>query len=297
MKPKGGSEILYENLVKYVEHDWPAHINLILSICDMQLVDHAKKNVVWQHLSYDQGAVMGMVNLSFINSIDYFVYVSEWQRTQFLERFPNNKKSIVIRNAINPIEYKSKPKDKIKLVYTSMPNRGLEILLDALTLMNRDDIEVDIFSSNTIYGSSYSSQTYGQHDYLFHKCKTSPYINYKGYALNQAVRKSLQSAHILAYPSIFEETSCLSVIEALAAGCKVVTTNLGALPETCGKWAEYVPYSEDRAELVERYSSVLSKEIDNYWQNTNLKEQSDWYNSEYSWETRKTDWVNFIKSI
>jgi glycosyltransferase involved in cell wall biosynthesis len=297
MKPKGGSEILYENLVKHVGHLWPTNLNLILSICDMQLVDRTKHNILWQHLSYDQGAVSGMLNLNFVQLIDCFVYVSEWQRNQFLEKFPNDAKSLVIRNAITPIEYSTKPSGKIKLVYSSMPNRGLEILLDALELMRRDDIEVDVFSSNTIYGSLYSSQTHGQYDEIFHRCKMMSNVNFKGYALNQAVRKSLQSAHILAYPSIFEETSCLSVIEALAAGCKVVTTNLGAIPETAGKWATYVNYSHNKRELAAQYAEVLSKEIDNYWENTNLKDQSDWYNREYSWDLRTTEWLHFIKTI
>lgn len=298
MNPKGGSEILYENLVKHVGKYWPVNANLILSVCDENLLDRTKKNILWQHLSYDQGAITGLLNPAFTQSIDYFIYVSEWQKRQFLDKFNlSDHNSIVIRNAINKVEYKEKPKDKIKLIYTSMPDRGLGILLDTLELMNRTDIELDVYSSNVIYGSAYSNPRFGQHEHLFHRCKTTSYINYKGYALNNAIRKSLQAAHILAYPSIFEETSCLAAIEALAAGCKVVTTNLGALPETCGEWARYVDYSSDNKALTESYANVLTQEIDNYWKNDNLKEQSDQYNSQYSWDIRKLEWIDFIKAI
>jgi glycosyltransferase involved in cell wall biosynthesis len=45
------------------------------------------------------------------------------------------------------------------------------------------------------------------------------------------------------YPSIFEETSCVSAMEALAAGVHVITNNLGALYETCSEWPVYVTYN------------------------------------------------------
>lgn len=298
MNPKGGSEILYENLIKHVGHCWPTDVNLVLSTCNNALVDRAKKNVIWQHLSYDQQGVQELSNPDFVKLVDRFVFVSNWQRTEFLNRFElPTKSSVVIKNAITPIEYKEKPKDRLKIIYTSMPNRGLEILLDALSLINRTDIEVDIYSSNILYGSAYSQQVAGSWDRLFHRCKTTPYINYKGFAFNLAVRKALQSAHILAYPSIFEETSCLAAIEALAAGCKVVTTNLAALPETCGNWASYVNYTPNYRQLTEDYARVLSDEIDNYWKNDSLKEQSNWYNANYSWDNRKLEWIDFIKNI
>jgi glycosyltransferase involved in cell wall biosynthesis len=298
MKPIGGTEILYNNLLKHAGFSWQDRVNLMVSACRPELIDSDRVNVVWQHLAYDQAAVIGMAYpQEFINQVDHFVYVSNWQLNEFKNRFAiehcNNR---VIPNAIDPIEYVSKPQDRIRLIYTSMPNRGLEILLNAFDIINRNDVELVVYSSDIIYGMGYARSV--DHEQLFYRCKKHPNIVYKGYAMNQAVRKALQSAHILAYPSIYEETSCLAAIEAGAAGCEIVTTNLGALPETCGPWATMTDYryGDSLQELSHRYADVLNTAINNY-SNQSAQQQSNWFNQRYSWHTRTQQWKDFFNSI
>ena len=293
MNPRGGSELLYNNLIKYTGSDWK-HINLILSRCDTRLISPDKTNVLWQHLHTDQAAISGMYDKTFIDSIQHFVWVSNWQLQQYQNKFDlSNANNHVIKNAIEPIEFKEKPNGKLRLIYTSMPNRGLEILLDAFPLINRD-VELVIYSSNIIYGKGYYDMIGTTHDHLFNRAKTMKNVSYKGYAMNKAIRLALQQSHILAYPSIFEETSCIAAIEAGAAGCQIVTTNLGTLPETCDKYAKYV--ESDRQNLVERYAEALTETIDNYQNNSyTLKAQSDWFNENYSWENRKKEWSLLLK--
>lgn len=295
MKPIGGTELLYNNLIKYVGSDWSKNINLIVSVCYQGLIDPTKLNVVWQHLSYDQQNIFGMIDKNFTDQVDRFVYVSEWQKNQFQQRFPIDlSKNLVIRNAIPTLEFKTKPTDKIRLIYTSMPNRGLEVLLDAFELLNRDDVELIVYSSNIIYGKGYGTNP--QIEQLFHRCRTMKNVIYKGFAMNQAVRQSVQSAHIFAYPSVYEETSCLSAIEAGAAGCRIVTTNYGALSETCGEHATYVDYSDNRQHLIHTYSRTLNHAINNY-STDGLLEQSRWFNDRYSWDVRKIEWNKFFGEL
>lgn len=298
MKPLGGTELLHKNLIKNLGIDWQQKVNLIISSCHTGFIDYNKINVLWQHLAYDQAAIIGMAYPKhFIQKIQHFVYVSNWQLNEFKNRFDiKNSNNHVIHNAIDPIEFIEKPKDKIRLIYTSTPNRGLEILLNALDIINRKDIEVLIYSSNIIYGTNYAKTV--NHEYLFNRCRKNPIVKYMGYAMNNAVRKALQSAHIFSYPSIYEETSCLAAIEAGSAGCKIVTTNLGALPETCGKYATYVDYKygDDMKELSEAYAITLNNEINNYTSH-DKKDQSNYFNSYYSWEVRKHEWVNFLNNL
>ena len=75
MNPRGGTEILKEQLIAQLEPGSIDGINLIGSICHPSLVEKNKTNVLWQHLSYDQPNVQYMRDRKFVDSIDYFIYV------------------------------------------------------------------------------------------------------------------------------------------------------------------------------------------------------------------------------
>jgi UDP-glucose:(glucosyl)LPS alpha-1,2-glucosyltransferase len=87
---------------------------------------------------------------------------------------------------------------------------------------------------------------------------------YHGYAPNEKVKEAVMESHIFAYPSIFEETSCLSAIEAMMAGCHVVTTNYGALPETCAEFATMIEFEPNLKALAERFASALDSVLTKY---------------------------------
>ena len=306
MNPKGGTEILKEQLIAQLEPGSIDGINLIGSICHPSLVEKDKTNILWQHLSYDQPNVQYMRDRKFVDSIDYFIYVSSWQYNKFREQFQIPEyKSFVIKNATHPFESVPKPilntipQTKVKLLYTSTPWRGLTVLIKAIEILNktRDDFEVDIYSSTKIYGSKFEENEKGKFEELFNKCKNTANVNYHGYANNEDIRKALLTSHIYAYPSIFEETSCLAVIEAMSAGCHVVTTNYGALPETCGEFATMIEFDSSGQNLVERYADTLNSVIDNYKNGLykeDLEMQTKYYSKYYSWEIRIKEWINFL---
>lgn len=292
---KGGTELLRDSMLKYTKFNEYEDLNLVLSTPDINKVRFTKKNILWQHLNYSDESLGPMKDPSFMKAIDATVYVSHWQLEKFryLFQVPLHN-AYVIRNAIDPIEFKPKAKDgKLKLIYTSTPFRGLSILLDVMENINRDDIELDVYSSTSVYGSGYEAHYYGVYDELFSRARSTKNVNYMGYAENKDIHTALQEAHIFAYPSIFEETACLSMIEAAAAGCNLVTTDLGALPETGGMYAKMCTIKSNEKEIAEEYMKLLNHTIDNYWSNENqelIREQSDYFNKYYNWERRAKEW-------
>ena len=193
-------------------------------------------------------------------------------------------------------------KGKIKIIYSSTPWRGLSVLTKAVDILNtiRDDFTVDVYSSTKIYGKKFEELEKGKFEPLYERIRNTKNMNYNDYAPNEVIRKELLKSHIFAYPSIFEETSCLAIIEAMAAGCYTVTTNYGALPETCGEFATMIEYEPNADDLARRYALVLNGVIDDYRDgklNEDIEAQVKYYNKHYSWQTRIQEWRNFLNYV
>ena len=75
--------------------------------------------------------------------------------------------------------------------------------------------------------------------------------------------RKFANSHIHAYPSIFEETSCLVQAEALASGNLCVYSNIGALPETSRGHGIMVDFlsSTNINKVVNDYSENLTNAI------------------------------------
>lgn len=293
MNPRGGTEILWEKFTKYVNKNLRDRVNIILSECSVDLLKSDMPNILWQHVDTDQRVAFGLNNKEFVSKLNKIVFVSNWQKQKYIKEFDlPPEKCIVLLNAVEPFEWTEKSlNEKLKLIYTSTPWRGLEILVESFRLLNRDDIELDVYSSTVIYGAKFMPNAY---EWLFNKCRQTSGINYKGYVANKAIIKAVQQSHIFAYPSIFPETSCLAAIEAGTAGCKIVTTDLGALSETCGNWAEYTSATSD--DLIERYANLLLKTINEY--NTDhCYEQHLYFKDKFSWLSRKFEWEKLLLEV
>jgi glycosyltransferase involved in cell wall biosynthesis len=292
----GGTEILYSQLSSRLNFD---DINLITSVCDPARLHPTKPNILWQHLSYDQPNVQNLKNPDMVAKYDAIVFVSHWQHDHFRRHFPiPGSKCYVIQNATEKVTLYVKPKaHKLRLIYTSTPWRGLKMLVQAYKNLNRKDVELLVYSGTSIYGPQFYANEHHKWAPLYEELKQLPNTTHYEYATNAEIKKALTQAHIMAYPNTWEETSCLAAIEALAAGCKVVTTSYGALPETCGHWADYIPASGD---MVDRYTNLLDKAIDEYWSEETqykLLDQVTHYNRYWTWEARLPQWIGLFKEF
>jgi len=294
----GGSENQLRLLLKHLPDESFQNINLILNNTDPELLEKDKINILWMQHFVNQEEVKNLSDKNYISKLDYIVFNSNWNFEKFVYQFkiPENK-SVVIKNAIEKIEYEDKPKDKINLIYHTTPWRGLSLLIKIFKNLNLKNVELNICSSTKIYGKKFDDKFGTKYNNIFKECEMMDNVNYLGFLENKKVIKLLKKTHIYAYPSIWVETSCISAIESMAAGCEIVTTNLGALYETCSPFGTFVGFDRNFTNLEKKYSEVLYSSIKNYWSDSNqkkLKLQSDTINMLYSWDLRSIEWKKFL---
>ena len=178
------------------------------------------------------------------------VFVSHWQLQQFKNylNIPYSK-SIVLQNAIEPIPEHKKPDDVINICYHTTPHRGLELLVPTFKSLHeqhfkkiKKPVHLHVYSDFNIYGWPERNKPYIK---LFDECRNHPNITYNHTLSNEKMKEELKKMHIFAYPSIWQETSCIALIEAMSAGLLCVHSAYAALPETSANWTLTYPMSED----------------------------------------------------
>ena len=294
----GGSENQLRLLLKCLSDENFKDINLILNNAKHELIEKDKINVLWMHHFVNQEEAKLLGSKDFVNKLDWIIFNSSWNFEKYVYQFKiPESKSIVIKNAIERIEPKEKPKDKISLIYHTTPWRGLKHLLKIFKNLDMDNVELNVCSSTIIYGKKFDSKLGKTYEKLFDECKNTKNVNYLGFMNNNNIIELLKKMHIFSYPSIWPETSCIAAIESMAAGCEVVTTNLGALYETCSPFSTFVNFDRNFDNLEKRFGEVLLNSIKNYWSKENqnkLKLQAEAINLTYSWDLRSKEWKSFF---
>jgi len=297
-KPKGGTELMFDELMRRLPMNYQEEFSIFNYLPH---ADFNKPTIYWNQLSYDQDAVQFLKEPNWINKIDQFVFVSHWQAEKFrqLYNIPGYK-THVFKNAslgVKPREHGERK--KIKLCYTSTPWRGLEVLLKAWEILKPENAELHVFSSCKIYGKEFGESD-SQYEHLYNKCKTLPGLVYRGSIANEKLRDELPQFDILAYPSTFEETSCIAVVEALSAGLRVITSALGALPETTEGWARMYSYLPNLDLHAEAFAKILDQEIELIRENKlqeHLTDQINIYGKKWSWDYRITEWIKYLDGL
>lgn len=298
-KPMGGTELMYEELMRRLPEETKNRVSVFNYVAN---ADFGKPTVYWNQLSYDQQAVSFLSNQEAVNRIDGFVFVSHWQSEAFRRTFgiPGYKTRVIKNACIGVGQRQPGKRDKLKLCYTSTPWRGLDVLLDAWDLLKPTDCELHVFSSTKIYGRAFAVSEAGNYEELFDRCRNTPGVVYRDFTDNVVLRSELPGFDMLVYPSTFEETSCISVIEALSAGLRVVASNLGALPETTEGWARLYPYMADKRTHAVNFAAILAEEIELMKSDAlaeHLEDQKKIYAPRWSWDKREQEWKSFLNTV
>lgn len=298
--------------------------DVVISNAPMQFTGDGKKpySIFWNHLAHFDNAIKSLLFPDVMIGIDCIVYVSEWQKNECEKWFGKAKRTVVIGNGLTPCfenmfankEELVAAKDHARAVYTSTPFRGLRMLPEIMEKVNTktktyapcdsgygvvddyaEDVKLEVYSGLSVYQGNDVA-----YEGLYRSLRR-PDIAHGGNVSQTALAERLKATSYMLYPCVFPETYCISVLEAMAAGLEVITTNLAALPSTLaghGWMVEHVdgvPVDEFINKFVSLFQMARSYRDDDYA--ARKFAQVLYVNQNCTWAVRSKAWNGLLGSI
>jgi glycosyltransferase involved in cell wall biosynthesis len=262
---------------------------------------------MWTGHDCDIAAIADLAKPEICRGWQKIVCVSEWHRRRYLDVFRADPDQVEVRrNAIGPrfeslfadaADLRRRKLRPARLAYTSTPFRGLDVLLEVFPHLSRD-CRLAIYSSMRIYDLEREDARFAG---LYDKARQMPNVSYVGSVPQPQLAKALTEVSILSYPSTYPETSCIAVMEGLAAGALVVTSDLGALPETTMGLAKLVPNHQTvgleqfhRRYLQQLRAALDAIDADPERAAERLYAQTQTMNAGHTWRVRAAEWEAMI---
>ena len=302
---RGGTELMAEKMVESLDPDLLAKFQIVHS--RVRELDFSKKRIFVAH------DLPGDPESAFLasggyNQFDKIIFVSNWQMQRYIEFYgiPWHK-CLVLLNAIDPLNSNERSLvdfdiEPVKIVYHTTPHRGLDILANAYNHFksnHKRNITLDVYSSFEIYGWKQRDEEFKE---LFDFLKSTDGITYHGSVKHEELVEVLPTYDIFAYPSVWPETSCISLMEAMSAGLLCVHPNYAALSETAGHVTAMYQWQENKRDHLREFSLHLLEAIETVktfeWHDSyNQQFQIDYANHAFDWQTRMGQWDAVLKNL
>jgi glycosyltransferase involved in cell wall biosynthesis len=209
------------------------------------------------------------------------IAVTNWQKNKIIENIEIPKELIYVsRNAINPLRFKKMiTKVPYRFIYSSCVFRGLNNLLDIFPKIKEK------YPESTLY--LFVRQSDIDTDTM-EKIKKMEYVYLNNRVSQEELSIEFLKSDIFLYPTNFQETYCITAVEAMASKCLVATVDycgLGEIVKTKGITVPY-PIKDNIDELVRKLFFVLERpELKNHFIETayNWAINQTYENLAYNW--------------
>jgi glycosyltransferase involved in cell wall biosynthesis len=298
-KSQGGTEAVKRELAKRLPAGLTDDFQIICS--RVRKIEEDKIRVYWLHDLPEDPETNHLRELNSRNRFHKLSFIGNWQynRYQLVCGMPYEQSSVVIETPIDPINFEQKSFEKIRLVYTSTPQRGLALLVPVFEKLAEKykNIHLDVFSSFKIYGWEDADK---QFEPLYERIRKHPQMTYHGFVPNDTVREHLKNSHILAYPSIWLECNSRSVVEAMSAGLLCVHPNYGGLSDTSGGLNFMYQGDQDPQKHANIFYHALNNAIQTVSQEQTqnyLKLVKMYADTRFNWSRIVNNWTDVLLSL
>ncbi len=160
-------------------------------------------------------------------------------------------------------KFKIKPNEKVILFCgRTVKEKGVrELLLAYQMIKNKENTKLLIVgNSNFADGMALSDYEKELRD-IANKFKDR--VVFTGHVYNRELYKIYNIADIAVFPHLCEEGFGLTLVEAMASGVPIITTNSGAIPELVSDKCSIMLQKEDLNDLIENIASSIEMLLDN----------------------------------
>ena len=219
----------------------------------VRLKPDAKVKVLWVHDVH--------VGDDWENDLFHFdrVYcLTRWHKGYFESMYPHidPTKIQITRNGIDPSRFADLDwrKKQASFVYSSSPDRGLDVLMDLWPSIKtlRPEATLDVYYGFETWRKLLKENKRGLAvvDYLQGRVESmaAEGVTYHGRVGQKELAEAHKKALIWLYPTKFCETYGITALEAQAAGSCVITSKLAGLTETASKWDSLIEGSNKSRE-------------------------------------------------
>lgn len=178
--------------------------------------------------------------------------VSNWHRQQIREAWditsdshihvlPNSVDRSLYAGSESTREYNGK---ELRLLYQSRYERGIDYLVKPGGIMEQLAVRRPGAKLVVCGYANHPDHMRGYYENVNARIAQLPNTHFAGSLSKKHLAQVQMTSDVLVYPGEFEETSCITAMEAQAAGLPMLASATGALPETCGEGAKLVPLDD-----------------------------------------------------
>ena len=198
----------------------------------------AKLKLLWVHDVYAQSATNEL-----LLKADKILALSEWHKQNLIAAHNLHPDHIVVtRNGIDLSRFLDKniKRDKFKCINSSSPDRSWPILLEVWPRIKEQVPEATLTLAygfkNWEWAAQYDKLQLDLIQRLKDQITSMKHlgVNYIDRVSQKQLAEEFLSAGCWAHSTWFTETSCITAMEAQAAGMRMVTSSIAALNETAG---------------------------------------------------------------
>lgn len=226
---------IYEG-VQYIDNNYFPEFSLkyvidylIISrhVSNLVYYDNIKNVYLWTHDVLPIFKKHSSIIQIHIKKFKGIIAISQWQKEFMKQKLGIAESSFILsRNAIYTERFLSTPpKIPFRFIYTSDASRGLHHLIHMMpSIKARYPLTtLSIFTKINLIDQE-----------LVDKIRSLDYVTLNGRVTQDVISYELLRSDIWLYPTDFEETYCISALEAMAAGCLVATVKYAGLQYTVG---------------------------------------------------------------